>query len=521
MSFSVYSPRRSPTQKLLLEETLPLTAVAELVPAELRRRADASDPFAPVPAHWGSYYQSLGTKAASTQDGLFRFDTNGAYAPERPGAARDSLCAWLGLTSRRDRRAIGRWLDSGTALDEGLFRRLRHRLEDEMLAEADLYDRPICRLVQVDQLRYDPDYTAVYQLTPAQVRLIDEQREQADAWAAGDGSEPSVLARIRENQRMYWMISERFQSSIALFDSDLGRNERVEEGTKNLLLIHDRTGAEGGTIAPYELNQYSPLRFWSPPPTFARYVFHMLFWQPLVTGEDLYGRPFPKGIGESVARFRVAFNVYNSSKYRIADYGKLLRLVEALTGVIGSRGRGRPATKLAGLADVELDHTFFYPREFAHNPLVQLPVGRVRLPLRSLGEERWELASRYQRPGEPTTVGHMLKMLRDRALEIVLWSRYQMEIRSVGMVPVQRVYRAELEPDGVAFVERLRALYAEERYAELDEAFSAAVFSGQLGRWVRLRKEYDREYSRVLDPNSAIRRLNTRNRRERDDAKPE
>lgn len=508
MSPSADVPRPSTTHELLRQDTLPLSAVADLVPPELRRRADGSDPFDSVPEGWGPYYQSMVRKAASTRSRWFRFDQNGAFAPDTAADACNSLCAWLGLTSESDVTTISRWLKDGTPLNTGLFRQLRHKLGDEMLVEADLYDRPICRLVQVDQLRYDPDYTAVYQLTPAQVRLVDDQHNRPNAWAADAAPDLSELERIRANQRMYWMISERFQSSIALFDSDLGKDEPDAEGTKNLLHITDPRDPEGKATAPGELNLYSPLRFWSPPPAFARYVFHMLFWQPLVTGRDLYGRPFTGSIEERVARFRVAVNVYNSSKYRIADYAELLRLIESLTRAIG--GGVHPDTPLAELKDIPLDESVFCPGGFVHKPPVQLPRGHVSLPLRSLGEQRWELASRYQQPGEPTTVGHLRCMFRDRALEIVLWSRYQMEIRSVGMVPVQRVYRVALDDEAMKFVKHLQDLCDRERHDDLDREFSEAVFSGALERRVTLHKEYDRHGSRVLRDDSAIEALDSR-----------
>lgn len=524
MPRSVRSSQRSPTHELLQEETLPLNAVMDLIPRKRRRRAYGFDAFDSVPPSWGSYYQSLVRKAAGTQENVFRFDENGALAADCTTNAHAFLCDWLKLTSGEGIGLVDKWLHEGTALNEGLYRRLRHRLEDDALAETDLYNRHICRLVQVDQLRYDPDYTAVYQLTPAQVSLIKDQTDPAGEWAGKDGGYPPALARMRRNQRMYWMISERFQSSIALFDSDLGRDGPFEDGTKNLLHIHRDPnlrqalvgpGGKSRPTAPHRLNQYSPLRFWSPPPAFGRYVFHMLFWQPLVTGRDLYGREFPDDIQESVGKFRVALNVYNSSKYRIADYSGLLRLIEALSRAFSIRGEGQ---KLAGLQDIELKDRSFYPRRLAHHPLVGLPKGRVYIPLQSLGEERWELASRYQQPGEATEVRHMLKMLRDRALEIMLWSRYQMEIRSVGMVPVQRLYRVELAPAGVAFVERLRELMKLERFDELDDVFRAQVFSGRLASWVSLKKEYVRTHNRRMMDDGVVRWLKTQTERERDDS---
>jgi hypothetical protein len=481
--------------QLLQEPRLTLADVAELVPDARRRPEEGLDPFSSAPQEWGSYYQAMVRKTASTQDGSFRFNAEGAFAPRSQHAACESLCGWLGLDRRRhsvEIKAIRDWLRNGTPLGSRLFWRLRDKLKSEMLAETDLYNRPICRLVQVDQLRYDPDYTAVYQLTPAQVRLISDQEGAAEEPAANVALSP--LARIHQNQRLYWTISEHFQSAIALFDSDLGSTKFSEQGTKNLLHIHERKEGGGG-IAPHALNQYSPLRFWSPPPTFARYVFHMLFWQPVVTGRDLYKRVFPDDTTARIARFRVAINGYNAAKYRIADYAGLLRLLEELTDAFAEHPR---RAMLANLKDIQLKHPVFYPREFEHPQLVRLPSGDVRIPLRSLNAQTWELTSRYHGRSKATTVGHMFQMLRDRVLEILLWSKYQMEIRSVGMVPVQRVYQVELENEGLTFVERLQALHKQERYDELDDEFSSAVFSGDLENWVVLRKEYDREISRLL-----------------------
>jgi hypothetical protein len=126
------------------------------------------------------------------------------------------------------------------------------------------------------------------------------------------------------------------------------------------------------------------------------------------------------------------------------------------------------------------------------------PRPSLRLPFKTVRARHWELARGY-RPSGPTRASDFLLFLRDRALEVILWSKYQMEIRSIGTIPVQYLYRPELTRHGFDAAIRLTKLYEEAEasprlrrgnYAEINDKMFGAIKSGNIDGWVELKKVY-------------------------------
>jgi hypothetical protein len=478
-----------------------------------------------------SYFQSPVNKVAYTLDAdkAFKFSWRGTL--ENLDTANTFLLQWLGLNKIKHEatcRAIRMWLEEGRIHDSDVLDRIAKKLRDETLTNHALYNQPVCRLVRRDQLRYDPDYQIIYQVTPGQSRLLksSESRPRLD--------------EVSRNQRVYWGISEVFQSLVAMFDSDLGRIKKREDEnsrppahlerlpeTKEFIRIEEK--GELAPLAPAELNMYSPLRFWSPPPAFARSVFHMIFWRSVITNRDLYHRPVIKQGANTVeerARFYyVIINWFNAAKYRIASYDQLLEALVAIARLLSDKCKDKDP-KLSRIGDLLIPSTtvhilnktvpdLFYRKRFPHTKedVGGFPRPTIKLPFKSAASDIWELARRYQsveRRDEPTRVSHFLKFIRDRALEVILWSKYQMEIRSVGIIPVQHLYRIEIMPEGKKKLLELTMLYQkinqsrnssleDANETRINEAISEAIESKAINQWVQLVKIYGGLHREIIE----------------------
>lgn len=492
------------SDRVLSLPTMDLADVAALIHPDSELWARFDKP----PRQWRGFFQSPVSKEAYTLDGSFQFDDRGAI--KNDDVASEALAEWLGNREY----PICRWLRDGIP-DSRLFAAIEQQLADCALADADLYNQPVCRLVRASQLRFDPDYAAVYQLTPAQVRFTARQEEDEDP--------RHVLNR---NQRLFRGASESFQSLIAMFDSDLGSAWRPEERTGDSRFVREADGvtqtkdflrlSEPGRIqatTPKDLNFYSPLRYWSPPPSFARCVFHMLFWRAILTGRDLYGRPVPEWPSEDpspeqlfdarVNDFLVVIDKFNAARYRIGTYATLFQLLGAVTWRVYKafednlhRALEEIGTDLT-LTPLEL----FTPDHIGRgtgNIVVDGTNLEMSIPFATNPSRHWELLHRGDQAS--TTVKDLLLFLRDRMLELILWSHYQMEVRSIGMIPIQRVYRIELK-------QRLKMLAqdAMEEYKAsgqlLGEMKLALKDPDRMATQVRLVKIYDRSRSRNIDKN--------------------
>lgn len=504
-------------------------ALLEDSPAPIARLL--SDP----PDRWNGYFQSPFSKAASTLDGedqdrpSFALDSDGALRDESQiTVSLRRLVQWLELGDETGvAEMASAWLHGKAAPTASLAGEIACRLEAVRLRTQQLHNLPICRLVQMNQLRYDPHYQAVYQLTPAQMRLLESE------WLPWEAPDPArALAEVQRSQRIFWALTDEFQSAIAMFDSDLGRcwgskQERDRflaglptedvtrfQATKEFLRLRFD---QKRTTNPHDLNRFSPLRFWAPPPAFVRCVFHLLFWQPILTGYDLYHRPFPHAdasawhpgfpgfIRERIAHFRVAINRFEAASYRITDYGKILRLmVQVAAEIEASKGR---KDGLAGLRWEEGQHrargflTDHQGLEQALRPITRAKV-HIELPLfrKDPAATLFELAWPYHdlaQTGEDKTAEALLAMLRDRTLQLILWAHYQMEIRSVGSIPIHRLYRVEVkEPllsETIALARRWRAESEKRlRFQDLDAELTEWLRSPKRLEQIVLVKEYDR-----------------------------
>ncbi len=515
-------------ESLLDEASLSLSELEDLV---LPLDKHLHDP----PCSFGDgYYQSPITKASWTFDGALRFNDRGAF--QNSDAVSGALIKEFGLPSEIS-RSLSQWLATGKVrAKEELYGHIRRSVDARQLVSKDLYKKPICRLVYHDQLRYDSHYHAIYQLTPGQMRI--------DPGLAGLGSQASEvedLDALLTNQRIYWGISEILQSLIAMFDSDLGRCRELgpkEKGglgippelkvTKELFRISDEIeNGRGATVDPSSLNQFSPLRFWSPPPSFARCVFHMLFWRPMITGRDLFNR---KIHGDTVAErargYFVIINTFNAAKYRVAGYAQLL---EALVDLASRLEGYDDEASLLALEDLRIeehlkaeehlrieerrDRSWPYPA-FRHESEIEFPIQvkpRLVIPLRSADAQIWELLYSHHEGERETKVHHLRKALRDRVLQLMLWSRYQMEIRSLGIIPVQHLYQVELEPGYLPTMEEWRCRWEDEMagdgarsFDDFDREFATAIMAQVKGEnrggWIRLRKVYGGIFRDLLDP---------------------
>ena len=431
---------------------------------------------------WGDYFQSPVNKAAQTLESAFNFNEAGAFMDGDTNfeTAKVALLGWLEIKGGDD--LIEEWLRTGRPLPTEKLDIIRRRLRYETLTNDSLYDQPICRLVHGDQLRRDLDYRVVYQVTPGQSKLLNPQPDSRERPSA-----ELPTKKLNRSQKTYWGISETFQSLVAMFDSDLGtwRPSKDPNETKEFIRVtSEKPGA--APLTPDELNIYSPLRFWSPPPAFAGSVFHMLFWRALITGKDLFGRDVvkisreeenpvkepigdPNSIANRARQYYVVINWFNAAKFRLAAYDRLFETLMAIASFVGGNGR-RPDSVLCEIKDLVLgDQTLtdlLYPNYIPHHSkkFGEFEPLNLKLPFKTVDKPIWELARGHHSEKEkdkPTQVSHLLKFLRDKALELIIWSKYQMEIRSVGLIPCQYLYRVELNPDYAPVLQDLVQKYGD------------------------------------------------------------
>ena len=199
----------SKREKILKGVAINLTDVASLID----NLPNFRPLFIPGKNIWKRYFQSPVDKAAHVVGTQLQLNNQGALIHYE--AARDFLTKWLGVGRKTEGSdAIDRWLQDGRFLPDSVLDKIKDKLNEDTLTNHALYNQPVCRLVRSDQLRYDPDYQAIYQLTPAQSRLIGSEPK--------DSVSQSLLDQVDRNRRVYWGISATFQSLVAMFDSELG-----------------------------------------------------------------------------------------------------------------------------------------------------------------------------------------------------------------------------------------------------------------------------------------------------------
>jgi hypothetical protein len=474
---------------------------------------------------WGVYFQSPVDKVTATSKKLFRFNERGGFPCSNRDRENLEACEnfWKTLEilfpqTEAEDPDLQNWLRSGEPLSAEKVELVRRRLfaDSSKLTNKFLFDQPICRLVHRNQLRRDLDYQVPYQLTPAQVRLIDAKSNRND--------EPD-LEFLRRNQRWYWGVSETFQSLVALFDSDIGSTADAkpprQSMSKEFIRLRSEEGNRQNDLAPHELNKSSPLRFWAPPPAFACAVFHMLFWRSVITGFDLFGRPvIDDGEADTpenrAKRYYVLVNWFNAAKFRLADYEQLFEALMAIARMVGKIERNRSTPLHTIGLDITLPsepNGLLYPTYFADSNVRFPRFQRINLvfPFKSVLNQTWELAWEHQ-PDEthrPTTIGDLLIFLRDKALEVIIWSRYQMEIRSVGVIPIQHLYHVELTPRGISRLTKLADQWNARTKpgtsseatvrSEINRYMEKAIFEDKVDKWVRLRKVYGGTYRQIND----------------------
>jgi len=510
-------------EKLLDKKRLKVSELRDLVDEkELCRTA-----YKEAKITWGRYFHSPVDKVAAAEQGVFSFDRYGAFRgadnslPENSNETHTNFQKLLQeLLPRREAKDpdVRNWLLTGEPLSAEKVQSLKKILFPARLKLTNelLFDQPICRLVHRNQLRRDLDYQVVYQLTPGQLRLIDGVDENANA---------PTLDDLHRNQRLYWGISETFQSLVAMFDSDLGSRRKAKSAymTKEFIKL-TREHHQSDVLAPDELNKSSPLRFWAPPPVFCDSVFHMLFWRSMITGTDLFGReviakPARKRsmkatLAERASQYYVLINWFNAAKFHLADYEKLFDALNAIARTVGRVQRNRSAP-LHGMKDILLvddPKGLLYPSYFPHSKVKFPRFKKVRLtiPCKSLDTRVWELTS-AKASKVHTKVSDLLRYLRDKALETVIWSKYQMEIRSVGLIPIQHLYQVQFEKEGLdklaplaresqdiknkLFTEAL-ALRAEDY---INDVMKPAIFNGDTDHWVSLKRVCGGTYRRIDD----------------------
>lgn len=533
-----------------------------------------------ISKHHKGYFQSPFSKAAQTIDGVFSFDDEGRFDASCAVGAMGAIADSLGLDVERhesERQSLLAWLETGVPLEAGrelLFTRLMDDLSTNELTEEELHNQPICRLVRKDQLVFDERENAVYQLSPAEHRLMPEASTTLDA--------DRELVEFRRNQKIFWALSEVLLGAIAMFDSDLGRPLEPEEldkmaGTaqeagvsagafdhaKEFIRIEDESDVAGDSngndeaakslgskarITPHELNKFSPLRYWAPPAAFAHNVIHMLFWGPLYTGKDMYRRRFPfeeeggqavESVTEaapSVVRlvnraeyYYVAINRYNGAYFVITQYAKTFELLFHLAHAIyvaasrsaerlnqaaarGSEKIGALALALSELGDFTIPGnedpiaftSLLRADTFGLHTPIQTPVQsevRLGMPFHENGSP--ELCWKYNDAAAESTVGELLKVIRDRMLELILWSKYQMEIRSVGTIPIHRLYRVEIDPDALPDIKAHSvegwASTERDQRDSMTRGLFTSLKSGRLRKAVTLRKVFDRSSGGFTD----------------------
>lgn len=542
-----------PLEKWYKRDKLTLEAIAtDLIE---RESFPGSQKFHDPPEKWDGYFQSPVSKAAWTLD--FNHRGEPSFGFDEHGALRDTSVArpsygalntWLGRAEQDSK--LEPWMNGDGPPAVELCACLRKKLSALTLRSDHLDGQPICRLVRADQLRYDPNYQAVYQLTPAELRLIKWEGDRRQSTPEGThepGATGNPLLEVQRNQRIYWALSEAFQSLVAMFDSDLGgeikagqleqiRKSLVERGfpeeievTKDLMAVTLEGDESKESITPTDLNTFSPMRYWAPPPVFARSVFHMLFWQPLLTGSDLFHRPFPDEIYskgndvESLLRARVGFyyveiNTFQAANYRITDYSALLDLlVTVADGIQAKIPKHKIDEPLDFLDAIDLSKVEdasgggFLAHLFYKDQGLEPPIDdklRILIPPSHREDPGgkaviWELAAAYCRAPETTkgtTARHLLLMLRDRILQLILWAHFQMEIRSVGPIAIQRLYRVELTRKGYGEIEGLLSLPRGDQWKDnVDRALSEAIKNQSIEDWVRFVKVHDRSLPKLLD----------------------
>ena len=434
----------------------------------------------------------------------------------------EAIETWLDISGEGS-GDVRSWLRDGAPLNPETVNRIKAKLRDSSFSNKDLYGVPICRLVNRNQLRYERHHKIIYQLTPGQLQTmkyssIKELPEVERIFGPDQPGKREIRAQLaRQNQSLYWGVSDLFKSLIAMFDSDMGKNHFFEKDkkivTKSFINISGEVSkgdnqeahldqrandiaeevskAENqepyhkiGPLSPWMLNLFSPMRYWSPPTTFAKNVFHMLFWRSIITGRDLYGRSIgdkkpeekltPSHIQQRIDAYLVIINWFQSSKYRITDYENLFMMVNEIANTLynSEKPQGEKASdekvsdilnkKLSEKVAVNIDDAIFFPMYKKGNnsysflemewPDVKIGID-FNLNLSDVSAEDfkkrlldWDLFSPYKQVDDKTYVlRHVLQFLRDKLLELVLWSMFQAEIRSVGWVPVQHLYKIELK----------------------------------------------------------------------------
>lgn len=494
---------------------------------------------------WGRFFQSPVNKLAvsvptdnsSNQKPAFAFDQKGALRLDGSDVS-NALRKWLEIKDGDNQlvQALQTWLKTGSSPKGELLDKFRSSFYKETMKPDQLDNQPICRLVRANQLRYDPNYLALYQLTPAECRLI-ESNQQTDP-------KKNDLDDVRRNQKIFWTLSYTLYSAIALFDSDLGRktpkNQKIRETqtvngnrsreTKEFLRIYTDASNNNEFITPHVLNEFSPLRYWSPATTFAESVFHMLFWQPLITGQDLYHREFPNEVvlgykSKELLKARseyyfVAINTFQAANYWITDYAHLFELFLILSTEISelatTDNMDRPLHDLGDLTLKEntltrTNHLLFehFRRDQNLSPPTNANIA-IKLPFKSVFDEirnsvaslNWELADPYKENDDSdqgTCAKDLLLMLRDRIIQLILWSKYQKEIRSVGNIPIHLLYAIELNDDRIKEIEKLLKHFDNNNKEIINNELIKAFGTGDVMEWVTLHKVYDRSQNAILD----------------------
>ena len=496
-----------------------------------REYPKVADPFKIPFEDWGCLFQSPVSKRVCTLKDFISFDSKGTL--EDWERVNEMLLKWINLDQSSqlledEEEQLKKWLETGQIDSSATFyRKIVKRLGKEGLTNEDLIGRYVCRLVRCDQLYYDPHYQTVYQLTPAQARIINEQKKQ-------EGSSLdkfNELKLIRERQRLSWSLSEPFQSLMAMFDSDLGREISDPQNNHTKEFLRVRTKNKRGkhnsiSTTPAELNRFSPLRYWSPPGSFANSVFHMLIWKPIITGKDLYGRKLDIPEEEKrLENYFVVVNDFNTAKFRIPEYAKLFKCFIRLAEKISEQPAESPlknADPISFTRKEENDLLFFAP-QFSYYLMPHSDDGELEFPMKNAQGQNsaWDLAEHYHNDSEETKMKHLLLVLRDRMLELILWSRYQQEIRSVGLIPAQRIFSIDYSTEEAREkVANLIEDYKNGEHNKLEDTLKNMLRAGDLSRIFSLKRVYDRVDQRSLpSPTRGDSRIpwmiNTSNSRER------
>ena len=471
------------SKEMLNSESLSLNDLEGLVNMSadyLREKARTRD-------KWGYLYQSPISKLCHTSNNHFYFDEDGVLNEECVPEMMEGLIDWVAKEKDIYNMQNTAKFMMGHPLDEDVVDRISEKISALSFSNKDLFGTPVCRLVNIDQLRFERHHKVIYQLTPGQLQTLDfskiQEKQEVKRYLHsnnGDGYSSSKI--IRENQGVYWGVSDIFKSLIGMFDSDLGKNHYEKRNnmliSKNFMSIIGHPGELGDrgktSFSPWLLNLFSPMRYWAPPVTFSRNVFHMLFWRPVITGKDLYGRTVgsdktevdvtKETIIKRLQQYMVMINWFQSSKYRVTNYGAIFRMISELSRAIYNEGGGLD-NQLAELGKVSIDSPLYYPvyKKKMNSILLrgmEMPGVAVQVDFTPdfMSTENpgvnnpidWDLFSPYKKEKDQSyTVRHSLLFLRDKLIEVILWSICQAEIRSVGWVPAQHLYTIVVDDDGV------------------------------------------------------------------------